>query len=389
MSKAATRKGDMGTGHGDWPPRQSIEGSPDTFINGIPAHRQGDGWAIHCNPKHSCHKGMLASGSPSVFTNGKQQGRVGDPINCGSFVATGSPDTFIGDTPSSGNIIKISENNSVTSSDTTPDGTPIGQDGSKGGTIPYYASPGGGGGQATLTNDRNGGPYTASASEHATGKNYNPKPANKNVSKELGGLSEKYESNGDPGAIGYDRKGGYSYGSYQIASNTGTMKNFLSYEKENNPSAYAKLMAAGGVNGAQTGSSSFQSAWKDLASNDSNFSSDQKSFIQSNNYDVAVSNIKNSTGLDINSRSLAVQDAVWSTSVQNGPNSSVFKNAFAGKDVSKMSDSDVINAIYDERGSYNANGSLKYFSGSSPAIQNSVANRLASEKSDALGMLKN
>lgn len=387
MAKAATRLGDMCSGHGSWPPRQSTSGSPDVFINGKAAHRQNDTWANHCNPTHSCHTGFLAAGSPSVFTNGKQQGRVGDPVNCGSFVTTGSPDVFIGDDTSSPNISELSNSSSNLSTETTPDGTPIGQDGSKGGTVPYYASPGGGGGAATTLNSRGGGPYVSADSEHATGSNYKPKIANHNVSKELGGLSEKYESNGDPGAIGYDKKGGYSYGTYQIASNTGTMNNFLKYEQTNNPDAYNKLMAAGGVSGAQTGSSEFQSTWKDLAANDSSFASDQKSFIQSNNYDVAVSNIEKSTGLDINSRSLAVQDAVWSTAVQNGPNSSIFTNAFAGKDVSKMSDSDIINSIYNERGKYNSNGSLAYFSSSSPAIQNSVANRLQNERSDALSML--
>lgn len=390
MAKAATRLGDMCTGHGTWPPRQSTSGSPDTFINGKAAHRQGDSWANHCNPSHACHTGFLASGSTSCFINGKQQGRVGDPVNCGSFVSTGSPDVFIGDSPSSGsgNNNELGESTASTTDavTATPDGTPLGKDGSQGGKLPYYSAPGGGVGRATSENDRAGGGYVDAASEHATGANYKASAANSKVSKELGGLSSKYESNGNPGAIGYDTKGGYSYGSYQIAANTGTMNNFLKYEQENNPDAYAKLVAAGGVNGAVSGSSDFQSTWKSLAT-DSTFDADQKSFIQSTHYDVAVSNIQNSTGIDINSRSLAVQDAVWSTAVQNGPNSNVFKNAFSGKDTSTMSDSDIINAIYDERGKYNSNGSLSYFSSSTAAVQNSVANRLQNERSQALGML--
>lgn len=93
---AVTRKGDTCTGHGPWPSRPSVEGSPNVFVNGLAVHRQGDGWAIHCDPTPLCHPGVLASGSATVFVNGKQIGRVGDPVDCGSSVATGSGNVFAG-----------------------------------------------------------------------------------------------------------------------------------------------------------------------------------------------------------------------------------------------------------------------------------------------------
>lgn len=93
---AVTRKGDMCTGHGSWPPRPSVAGSGDVFVNGIAAHRQGDGWAVHCNNDPICHAGTLAAGSSSVFANGQQLGRVGDPVSCGSAVAGGSSNVFAG-----------------------------------------------------------------------------------------------------------------------------------------------------------------------------------------------------------------------------------------------------------------------------------------------------
>jgi uncharacterized Zn-binding protein involved in type VI secretion len=90
---AVTRKGDAGSGHGCFPARPSIEGSPDVFINGIPAHRKDDAWDTHCcGPV--CHDGKLAAGSPTVFVNGKPLGRVGDPVDCGSTVFEGSPNVF-------------------------------------------------------------------------------------------------------------------------------------------------------------------------------------------------------------------------------------------------------------------------------------------------------
>lgn len=385
MAVAVTRKTDKCTGHSTWPPRQSTSGSPDVFYNGLAAHRVNDTWAVHCNPQHSCHTGFLAAGSPTVFTNGRQQGRVNDPVNCGSFVSSGSPNIFIGSENSSDKITLLTgTSNQTTSNGSAPDGTPIGQDGSEGGTIPYYAAPGGGGGVATTSNS-SGGPYVATVSIHGTSGDYNPTAPNTSVSNELGALSEKYESNGNPASICYDKVGGYSYGLYQISSNVGAMENFLEYEMINDPSAYNVLEMAGGNEGALTGSENFKTAWINLASN-SQFVLDQKEFIQSVNYDPAVTNIKNKFGIDVNTRSLALQDVVWSTAVQNGP-TSIFNAALAGKNITTMTDADIINAIYDERGRHTTSGSLVYFSKSTPAVQNSVVNRLASERSQALAML--
>lgn len=92
---AVTRLGDICTGHGCFPPRPSTSASGDVFANGIPVHRQGDSWAVHCcGPP--CHGSALAAGSGTVYVNGKQCGRIGDPVACGSSVATGSGDVYAG-----------------------------------------------------------------------------------------------------------------------------------------------------------------------------------------------------------------------------------------------------------------------------------------------------
>lgn len=93
---AVTRLGDTCTGHGAFPPRPSTSGSPNVNVNGIPVHRQGDSWAVHCDPSPSCHGSVLDSGSSTVKVNGKDMGRVGDPVACGSSVATGSNNVFAG-----------------------------------------------------------------------------------------------------------------------------------------------------------------------------------------------------------------------------------------------------------------------------------------------------
>ncbi|WP_447928393.1 PAAR domain-containing protein [Vreelandella sp. EE27] len=88
---AATRIGDMCTGHSSCSPRPSVSGSPDVFVNGIASHRVSDAWARHCS-----HESVLAAGSKTVFVNGRPKGRVGDPVACGSLVATGSTNVFVG-----------------------------------------------------------------------------------------------------------------------------------------------------------------------------------------------------------------------------------------------------------------------------------------------------
>lgn len=94
---AVTRLGDLCTGHGCYPPRPSISAASTVFVNGIPVHREKDEWDLHgcavCPP----HGGRLAAGSPSVYAEGKAVGRIGDPVDCGSAVAQGSPNVFCGD----------------------------------------------------------------------------------------------------------------------------------------------------------------------------------------------------------------------------------------------------------------------------------------------------
>src|SRR5664279_4413080 len=262
-----------------------------------------------------------------------------------------------------------------------PDGTVIGKDISKGGTIAAYGSPGGSGVSGS------GGGYTANGTQHSTGTNYTPS-APRSVPPGLGGLSAQYESGGKgPGAVGQDSNGGFSYGTYQIATNTGTMNNYMSYLQQNNPTAYQTLQAAGGATAARAGDPAFIQAWQTMAQNDPAFAASQTSFIQSTHYDPAVANIQAATGIDISQRSLGVQNAVWSAAVQMGPNSQMFTQAFAGKNTSNMSDADIVNALYDARGSTTSNGSLQYFQSSSPGVQASVANRFVSERQGALSQI--
>lgn len=92
---AVARLGDTCSGHGCFPPRANVAGSPNVYVNGIAVHRQGDGWATHCCGS-SCHASALSAGSSTVYSNGLQLARIGDPVACGSAVAEGSGNVFAG-----------------------------------------------------------------------------------------------------------------------------------------------------------------------------------------------------------------------------------------------------------------------------------------------------
>ena len=83
-------KGMVCTGHGCWPPRPSAAGEPRFRINGTPVHCEGHAWQAHTCPSiPETHASVLAGGAPNFRVNGREVGRVGDPVACGSSVAQG------------------------------------------------------------------------------------------------------------------------------------------------------------------------------------------------------------------------------------------------------------------------------------------------------------
>jgi len=92
---AVTRQTDKCSGHSCFPPRQTSSWSGNVIVNGLGWHREGDGWKKHCcGPP--CHTSSLSKGSSTVYVNGKQGGRIGDPVACGSCAATGSRNVYAG-----------------------------------------------------------------------------------------------------------------------------------------------------------------------------------------------------------------------------------------------------------------------------------------------------
>ncbi|MEN6441643.1 MAG: hypothetical protein ABFD97_24035 [Syntrophobacter sp.] len=201
---------------------------------------------------------------------------------------------------------------------------------------------------------------------------------------ELGTLSERFESNGEPGAVGRDKKGGYSYGQYQIATRPGTMKVFLEFLYKVDPDAFTRLNDAGGLTDAMDGTDAFKSAWKDLAkdlSRNPSFGGVQHAFIQATHYEPFVNRLAG-MNLMVNERSNALKNVVWSTAVQHGPGNTVFKNALDGRNPANMNDAEIIEAVYDERSKVEL-----YFSGSDAGVKKALLVRFRHERSEALKML--
>ena len=201
----------------------------------------------------------------------------------------------------------------------------------------------------------------------------------------LGELSAKYETGGrGPGTVstGSGDPGGVSYGSYQMASKMGTVQRFVCQ------SGFPWLTD---FQGLTAGTAPFTACWKRIATAETAaFQSAQHSFIKKSHYDLLAAKILNDDGLDVNTRSRALQDVVWSTAVQHGGATPIIHRAF-GNVTSKPSDPDfdkqLISAIYAERGRKKPDGNLAYFSKSSPSVQAGVAKRFKNEEQDALAML--
>ena len=95
-SKAVTRKGDKDVTHCSTPVRE--QHSPNVYVNNIAVSRQGDNNTVHLLPGLPCpsHARPIATGSTTVFINGKGCGRIGDAISSCTSVAEGSDNVFAG-----------------------------------------------------------------------------------------------------------------------------------------------------------------------------------------------------------------------------------------------------------------------------------------------------
>lgn len=190
----------------------------------------------------------------------------------------------------------------------------------------------------------------------------------------LGQTSQRYETGGrGAGTISTGRgdHGGVSYGAYQLSTAMGTLGEYLRqsrYEAQ--------------FEGLTPRTPEFNTKWRELARTDPGFAQDQHDFIKRSHYDVQVARLK-ADDLDLGDRGAAVQDALWSTSVQfRGLTRSIFEKGLQekfgqGYKLSELSNKDIVEAVQD----YKINHNEKLFS-KSPKLWESLLDRARHEKAD-------
>lgn len=223
-----------------------------------------------------------------------------------------------------------------------------------------------------------------------TTENTQPLPSNvpatgNSCDDELGILSAKYETGGrGPGVVstGVGDPGGVSYGSYQMASKMGVPQRFVGQSGFPWAKDFANLTA---------GSADFTACWKRIAAAQTDaFQRAQHAFIKKSHYDLLAAKILADNKLDVNTRSVALQNVVWSTAVQHGGATPIVGRAIANLSCATSDptyDKQLITAIYAERGRKKPDGNLAYFGKSSPNVQAGVSRRFQNELADALAML--
>lgn len=195
----------------------------------------------------------------------------------------------------------------------------------------------------------------------------------------VGSLSAKFES-GSEGmlAIGYDEKGGTSYGTVQLSSKQGSWDEYLKMLTASGPEGAAiaeRLTRAGTANtGSREGSVPDQ--WRrEVGAHGKLMSDVMHQYISKTVYEPSLKK------LDPELRKLVegdgvLQDVLWSTAVQHFHNTPGIWNKVYK---SGMTKADLVRAIYDERGTR--------FPGSNERVRAAVLNRFKEEKSMALGAL--
>lgn len=202
---------------------------------------------------------------------------------------------------------------------------------------------------------------------------------------QLGKLSTKYETgNRGPATVssGKGDPGGVSYGSYQLASKIGRADQFVQkyYPEE--------------FKGLKGGTDEFTKKWKELAAKDpAGLKKNEHEFIRVTHYQPQVEKLKKA-GLDVAKRSATLRDVVWSVAVHHGPNTDVITKALEtltkdGKAVADVAETELIKAVYAERGKTTTDGKLVRFKGVSEEWIPALKKRFENEQKDALEMLAN
>lgn len=200
-------------------------------------------------------------------------------------------------------------------------------------------------------------------------------------SGDLGTYIKQFES-GSRGsaAIGYDRTGGTSYGTYQFAAKVGGLQGFLKWLTQEGGDFGKKLASAMQSAGKlDTGSKAGEAptVWKQFASVEGNpLGKLERNYIHKLYFQTALGKITDGKAKALVSSDRGLKEALWSTAVQHGAGGAakIFNNTYKPD----MTAADWLKAIYQKRGTQ--------FGSSTPAVQRSVLNRYKAELPIVLGL---
>ncbi|WP_343160641.1 peptidoglycan-binding domain-containing protein [Xanthomonas phaseoli] len=192
----------------------------------------------------------------------------------------------------------------------------------------------------------------------------------------IGRTSSSYESGGRGAATistGKNDHGGVSYGTYQLSTSQGTLQEYL------DQSRYGSQFS-----GLVPKTDAFNEKWKLLANKDPAFAQDQHDFIRETHYDKQVARLT-AVGMDLTDRGPAVQDALWSTSVQfRNLTPGIFQKGLSekfgeGYRLSDLSDKQIVEAVQDYKYSHTETLFKR-----SPGSWNQLRDRALNEKHDLM-----
>lgn len=207
--------------------------------------------------------------------------------------------------------------------------------------------------------------------------------------RRLGELSMVYETSFRPGqeaqaaavvSSGIGDAGGVSYGAYQLASSRKGSRQVQAFLRADG----ARLAHRFGTHDPEQRNGMFGKIWKEIAAENAlAFFELQHAYIARTHFNPVVRYVGNVNGVDITTLSHAVQNVVWSMSVQHGKAPKLVASAFqkAGPPPatpSKDYDRALINTLYDIREHYVATLKLSH-----------LKRRYSSERQAALRQLGN
>ncbi|WP_371374373.1 hypothetical protein [Sporomusa aerivorans] len=209
--------------------------------------------------------------------------------------------------------------------------------------------------------------------------------------KRLGSISQPYES-GNAGAgevsSGQGDPGGVSYGLHQLTSEN--VAGFVQWLLKEGYEAGTYLTTGGDkaagipAHDVEIGSAEFQDLWKKAADiYGQSFADAQYKYFKENWYNVTANQLANDN-FDLNKHSFGLQNAVWSTSIQHGPQTAtnIIEEALNSLEdnTSAGDDAELIKKMYEIRSRYISND--RYLS--QKTKENIINNRYQQEMQDML-----